>query len=315
MSKITRVFQKIFALSAANNGQFGSAKLGTKVTTLNVATLQGLGAYDTGWLDAVIVDSAGQPTLPTLEETQSLNYINTYQLAYMFQEGVPEYDVSTTYYQNSIVKSPGTYQLFGSKIDSNVGNATSNTSDWAFLLDLSAAASTNTLTSVVGEIALFADTAGRILKRAATTGLLKATAGVLAAASAGVDYLLPSGSGAALTGVIGTKSFTSAQQTITSNGALTLAHGLGAAPFIFPLQLVCQTGEANWTAGQIINVNYGVLNSGTGLNAAVSSDSTNIYIRYSNSGSVFQYLDATTGAGVSLTNANWKLVVKAIAGA
>lgn len=46
--------------------------------------------------------------------------------------------------------------------------------------------------SVASEIALFDGTTGKLIKRATTTGLLKGTAGVLSAASAGTDYVSPS---------------------------------------------------------------------------------------------------------------------------
>lgn len=49
-------------------------------------------------------------------------------------------------------------------------------------------ASTNTASSVDSELAIFSGTAGKTLKRATTTGLLKATSGVLAAATIGTDY-------------------------------------------------------------------------------------------------------------------------------
>ena len=45
--------------------------------------------------------------------------------------------------------------------------------------------------SVDSEIALFSSTTGKIIKRASTTGLLKAASGVLSAATAGTDYLAP----------------------------------------------------------------------------------------------------------------------------
>lgn len=51
--------------------------------------------------------------------------------------------------------------------------------------------SSNTATSVDGELVLFSGTGGKTGKRATTTGLLKATSGVLAAATAGTDYLAP----------------------------------------------------------------------------------------------------------------------------
>lgn len=58
-------------------------------------------------------------------------------------------------------------------------------------------ASTNTATSVDSEIALFSSTTGKLLKRATTTGLLKAASGVIAAAVAGTDYMTPAGVAAA----------------------------------------------------------------------------------------------------------------------
>lgn len=51
--------------------------------------------------------------------------------------------------------------------------------------------STNTATSVVNEIALFADTSGKLLKRSTITGIAKLTSGVLSAATAGTDFYAP----------------------------------------------------------------------------------------------------------------------------
>ncbi len=45
--------------------------------------------------------------------------------------------------------------------------------------------------SVDSEIALWSSTTGKVLKRATVTGVLKATSGVLAAATAGTDYAKP----------------------------------------------------------------------------------------------------------------------------
>ncbi len=134
MSKIPRVFQKIFGSNASNNGQFGSAAAGTKVLSTDLPTLMGLAAYLAGWSAATVSGD----NLPTLEEMQGLNFINTTQLAYIFQEGIPEYDASTTYFINSIVKKAGTYQIYGSVTDNNTGNALSNGTYWTLLQDLSA---------------------------------------------------------------------------------------------------------------------------------------------------------------------------------
>lgn len=133
MAKITRKTQKVFAGSASNNGVFGSAQLGTKVLSNDLATLQGLSAWDNGWVDAVLTGLQ----LPPLEEDQTLHYVATKQLAYIFQEGVAEYDSGTTYFQKSIVKKTGTYQIYGSLTDNNTGNPLTDAVNWALLQDLS----------------------------------------------------------------------------------------------------------------------------------------------------------------------------------
>jgi microcystin-dependent protein len=138
MAKLPRKHQKVFASNAANNGQFGSAQLGTKLLTNDLDTIQALTAFVNGWNDATI---SGQKLL-TLEELQALQYLQTSQLAYLFQEGIAEFDISlaTEYHQYSIVKKPGSYELYGSKIDNNIGNAlpgTSGDANWDFLGDLS----------------------------------------------------------------------------------------------------------------------------------------------------------------------------------
>jgi len=137
MAKLTRKHQKVFAGSATNNGQFGSAQTGAKVTSTDLDTLQNLAAFNTGWLDAVI---SGQK-LPPLEEFQALDHIATRQIAYIFQEGIPEWNTSCEYHQNSIVKKTGTYELYGSLINTNTGNALPaavDNANWKYLGTLGA---------------------------------------------------------------------------------------------------------------------------------------------------------------------------------
>lgn len=133
MARLTRKTLTLFANGASNNGQFGSAQASAPLTSSDPSVIQGLAAWASGWISAVI----GGQKLPPLEEFQGVQYVHSYMSSYLFQEGIPEYDSGTTYYTNSIVKSPGTYQLYGSKINSNTGNALTNTSDWQFLVDLS----------------------------------------------------------------------------------------------------------------------------------------------------------------------------------
>lgn len=136
MAKIARTTQLVFAGSATNNGQFGSAQAGTFNLTNSVATIQGLAAWAAGWLSATL----GANDFPPLEELQAVEYVITSQLAYQFQEGLAEYDAGTNYFHYSIAKAPGTFTYYGSLIDNNLGNTPSSSpSDWVLLSGLSPA--------------------------------------------------------------------------------------------------------------------------------------------------------------------------------
>lgn len=143
MARIPRKNQKVFASSASNNGVFGSGQDNTKILSNDLDMLQGKPAFLTGWLDATI----SARDFPPLEEFQSLMYIATTQLAYLFQEGISEWNISTTYYQKSIVKQTGTYQLYGSLTDNNTGNALTDATKWLPLIDLSATVAAATTSS------------------------------------------------------------------------------------------------------------------------------------------------------------------------
>ncbi len=146
MSRLVRVYQKIFGASG-NNGVVGSELAsGTNTGTLSndIAVLQSLAAFATG-LNAVTLTGEN---LPPQEEIQALFNIATTQLAYLFQEGIPEYDASTTYYNTtsiSIVKKPATTQLYYSKTDANIGNALSDAVNWGLLGDLALLSNANIL--------------------------------------------------------------------------------------------------------------------------------------------------------------------------
>lgn len=132
MTRIAPVAQPIFGSNSSNNGQFGSAVLGTKITSLDPSVIMELPAWETGWSAATVT---GQK-LPTLEEMQGTMYVATYQIAYLLQEGVPEYNEDTTYFENSIVKETGTYVLYGSLIDDNIGEDLDDPTKWQTLVDL-----------------------------------------------------------------------------------------------------------------------------------------------------------------------------------
>lgn len=130
MAKIIRKPQKIFAGNATNNGVFGSLQSGDKQLSNDVETIQSLPAYEEGWNAATI----SSEKLPPLEEFQGIQYANSYQLAYLLQEGIPEWDSNTTYYQGAVCKVlgySGNFILYSSLTDDNTGNhPATSTSSW-----------------------------------------------------------------------------------------------------------------------------------------------------------------------------------------
>ncbi len=86
--------------------------------------------------------------------------------------------------------------------------------------------------SVDNELVLFSGTGGKTIKRATTTGLVKASAGVIAAASAGTDYYAPGSTDVAIAdGGTGSSSVAGARLNlglapIQPQGRLTLSTGV-----------------------------------------------------------------------------------------
>lgn len=116
----------------------------------------------------------------------------------------------------------------------------------------------------------------------------------------------------AILGALGfSANFTSADQTITSSGLLTIAHGLGRAPTEFLGFIKNSTAEQNYSTGDIVPVPLGSTDGGGAIGCSVTADATNVYVRYGSSGGVFNVINKTTGAAANIANANWKFFVRA----
>ena len=126
MAKLPRKTQKIFCSKPTLENQtsvFGTMKTADKQYSTDVGILQSNAAYEQGWKSATIASYK-----PFMEDFNTLNYINTSQLAYLFQQGIPEWDESTTYYKNSFCSYNG--DLWQSLIDDNLGNAPFEGDEW-----------------------------------------------------------------------------------------------------------------------------------------------------------------------------------------
>ena len=133
MPRLARKNIKVFAGSATNNGVFGSLQANNPTITSDVEQLQSLNAWGEGWNAATETSEE----LPPLEEIQGVEYVTTYQQAYIMQEGVPEWAATVTYYKGSLAKevtSTG-FRIYNSLTDNNTGNLLSDTSNWKKVMD------------------------------------------------------------------------------------------------------------------------------------------------------------------------------------
>ena len=133
MPRLTRKNIKVFAGSATNNGVFGSLQANNPTTTSDVEQLQSLSAWSEGWNAATETSEE----LPPLEEIQGVEYVTTYQQAYIMQEGIPEWAATVTYYKGCLTKevtSTG-FKIYNSLTDNNTGNLLSDTSNWKKVMD------------------------------------------------------------------------------------------------------------------------------------------------------------------------------------
>lgn len=117
MAKIERKTQKIFAGNAATDelAVFGSMITGTPVYNDDIEALQSE-AYTEGWKAAVAANEA-----PFMEEMNAVQYGFSKQLAYLFQQGIAEWDAGTTYYLNSFCQVGGV--IYKSKLDENINHS------------------------------------------------------------------------------------------------------------------------------------------------------------------------------------------------
>ncbi|MGH6940769.1 hypothetical protein, partial [Hypericibacter sp.] len=114
-----------------------------------------------------------------------------------------------------------------------------------------------------------------------------------------------------------TKSFTSADTSITQNSSPTFAHGFSVLPKLVQFYLVCQSADGNYASGDVIQVTpHTIQDTGSGSGAAQFGayvDTTNITVIAPNTTAVFKALDKTTRGQFFPDLTKWKLRVVAFA--
>jgi hypothetical protein len=126
MAKIARKNMKVFGSSAGVNqiGKFGSLAAGSAATTTDPEVVQALANYLTGWYGAVIGSNS-----PCIEDLNAICFLYAYQLSYLMQTGIPEWNSETTYYIGSMVND-GLGNIYVSKVNTNLNNALTDVTKW-----------------------------------------------------------------------------------------------------------------------------------------------------------------------------------------
>ena len=124
MAKIIRKTQYLFAENSppSSVSAFGSIEAGSPNYSLDPAILQNEPEWGQGWTSTQYEGVRA----PYIFDRNSVDLVAFYQLAYILQEGIAEWDAGTTYYTNSIVQYNG--QKFISLVDNNLGNIPPNLS-------------------------------------------------------------------------------------------------------------------------------------------------------------------------------------------
>lgn len=126
MAKIVRKVAKVFGLNSGVSeiAEFGSLAAGVPAFSTDPAVIQSLSNWLSGWFDAVIGANS-----PAIEDMNAFCFVMAYQVAYILQTGVGEWDATTTYYIGSLVND-GSGFLYRSITDTNLNNALSDSTNW-----------------------------------------------------------------------------------------------------------------------------------------------------------------------------------------
>ena len=102
MAKYNRPNGKLFGSAASNIGVFGSGQQNeTPTTSTDPNAINTLGTHwEDGWNGAVV--SQAPYTAPYVEDMNAVNYVNSYNSAYLLQRGIAEYSSNEEYQEDSV---------------------------------------------------------------------------------------------------------------------------------------------------------------------------------------------------------------------
>ena len=128
MAKYNRPNGKLFGSSASNIGVFGSGQQNeTPTTSTDPNAINSLGTHwADGWNGAVV--SQAPYTAPYVEDMNAVNYVNSYNSAYLLQRGIAEYSATEEYQKDSLCTYNG--EIWMCKLDNTVGQTPAEGTYW-----------------------------------------------------------------------------------------------------------------------------------------------------------------------------------------
>ena len=120
MTKYTRVTQKVFASQAGANEITACSIPGSEVYTSDISQIMGGPGYEAG-----VYPTLYNNFCPMSCNENAIHKVASEQLAYIFQNGIAEWDAGTEYYQGAICKvidSNGDPILYKSLTNNNTNN-------------------------------------------------------------------------------------------------------------------------------------------------------------------------------------------------
>jgi hypothetical protein len=113
------------AAGAEEIAKFGSFAAGSPTYTTDPEVIQDLVQYDQGWQGAAVGLS------PAIEDRNALDYLFAYQLQYLLEQGIPEWDAETTYFIGQVVAVGDQYGFqYVSLANDNLNHAVTDTLWW-----------------------------------------------------------------------------------------------------------------------------------------------------------------------------------------
>lgn len=103
-----------------------------------------------------------------------------------------------------------------------------------------------------------------------------------------------------------TKEYISPEQSIVNGSLISLLHNFGVKPKLTEVVMICKVAEYGYSVGDELPV-MSYMYSGAAYGFQVSCNTTHVSVTTSTPNT----LNKTTGAGTGITNANWRLILRA----